>query len=945
MVKGPKLIAKQLGGVRIQRLLSSGSLSDVYVGYHDDYNMKVAIKVFSAESDDPELMSSERFQRECDVLTRLTHRSLLKIFDAGTEGAYHYMITEHLDSGYNLATFYNKSSLTPYQSLITLRRLADVIAYLHEHGFLHRNINPNNIWLKQDGYPVLMDLGFVKDNERKINTHITSPKAVFGLINFLPPEQANRSGEYGEVSKLSDIYGLGATFYWMLTGKPPFMASSAVETILSILKEPIVLPSKINPSVPESVDLLCRVCLEKDPLRRPNSAHMLIRIIASIFEKGLPDVRLAKKPGMSFKSPTSRVRVLGRKKPSSKVIPKAETAPKKAPEPAKPPAKPVEEPASRPPAPKPPAPKAPAAEAPKSYYQVPKLSELPKGNPFKKKPRNVPGYVRAHESSDDHLIAPIPEEKPIETGRQASLKARSLNDMSLKSMSLSKSDLEPEPEDQALLDEPPSPAISDPDLPAYQADSSESNDIINLDSTQFERAALSGGDSMAQSLVSLARDRSPPSHGSSEILPVSVPQDPESLDSKESQDSFPIAPPTPKAPTTRPPTPQPSSRKHETIEIEAFHLPDDADAQDKPANAPEANVQAKKGSSEHGQISLHESIATNIEQSQPVELLSDPEALVSTGDVLESRYKILEFIGQGGMGTIYKTEDLKMGNEVAVKVAAASGKSFENFTARFQREARLGNLLGRESGFVRAFDWGSLGGGRLFLVMDLIPKSRPLTFENQQVLDNVRDFVKASRLVGRCHEQQIVHRDIKPNNFLKADDGEIYLMDFGLAKCADLGILNDRFATKTSVISGTPWYMSPEQFGDFKGVDKRADIYALGVMLFEILTGRLPFDGSPLQICRAQVKMEREGQQPDPRAINPSLTAAQAELCMKAMSLRLEERVASGFELADLIEQAFLNQPSIDIEAPVIPPETQIKKKGRDSLFMRIANFLMPNSD
>jgi serine/threonine protein kinase len=134
-----------------------------------------------------------------------------------------------------------------------------------------------------------------------------------------------------------------------------------------------------------------------------------------------------------------------------------------------------------------------------------------------------------------------------------------------------------------------------------------------------------------------------------------------------------------------------------------------------------------------------------------------------------SRYVIERELGQGGMGSVYVARDEKFATAVALKIASASGALHAEFKERFVREARIGGRLGRQTGFVRAFDWGELDGTTLYLAMDLVEKARPLDLRTGTREERLKRLVAGARLVALVHAQGVVHRDVKPQNFLVDD--------------------------------------------------------------------------------------------------------------------------------------------------------------------------------
>jgi serine/threonine-protein kinase len=220
------------------------------------------------------------------------------------------------------------------------------------------------------------------------------------------------------------------------------------------------------------------------------------------------------------------------------------------------------------------------------------------------------------------------------------------------------------------------------------------------------------------------------------------------------------------------------------------------------------------------------------------------------GQMLDHRLRILRRIGQGGMGTVYAAEHIGLGKQVAVKILSEAHAADEPVAARLLAEARHASAI-RNEHIVEIFDIGRTAEGRTFVVMELLPGeslaqrlARQGALSQAEVLSIGRQLASA---LAAAHEQGIMHRDVKPENtFLcPREEGDfVKVLDFGLSK-ALRG--KDPFSprlTQTGLIIGTPLYMSPEQARGDEQLDHRIDIYAFGVVLYECLTGEVPFSAS-----------------------------------------------------------------------------------------------------
>ncbi|HSC86959.1 MAG TPA: serine/threonine-protein kinase, partial [Polyangiaceae bacterium] len=240
------------------------------------------------------------------------------------------------------------------------------------------------------------------------------------------------------------------------------------------------------------------------------------------------------------------------------------------------------------------------------------------------------------------------------------------------------------------------------------------------------------------------------------------------------------------------------------------------------------------------------------------------------GTTLPAGYHILELIGVGGMGRVYRAEQSVLGRTVAVKIIHPQLLADDNSDVRFLTEARAASQLNHPNS-ISVFDFGRTDDGQPYLVMELL-KGRDLaqvTTEDgplppARIVDVLRQVLAA---LGEAHDLGIVHRDLKPENVilqpLRRGGDFVKVVDFGLAKLrADVP---GPSVTSPGIVCGTPDYMAPEQ-GRGDNIDGRSDLYAVGVILFQLLTGRLPFEGeTPTQV----VMMHLSVPAPDPRQVAP----------------------------------------------------------------------------
>ena len=286
------------------------------------------------------------------------------------------------------------------------------------------------------------------------------------------------------------------------------------------------------------------------------------------------------------------------------------------------------------------------------------------------------------------------------------------------------------------------------------------------------------------------------------------------------------------------------------------------------------------------------------------------------GRVLGDRYRIISRLGQGGMGSVYLAEHVTLGKRMAVKVLRPEFSRDEELLDRFQHEARAASQIGQEN-IVEVFDFGHTPEGEAYFVMEALDgESLARVLHRDGPMPVARAlpiFLQICRALGAAHQRGIVHRDLKPENVfvLRRTDGTdfVKVIDFGIAKGP--GEPNARRLTRAGSIIGTPEYMSPEQ-ASATSIDQRSDVYAFGVLAYETLTGRLPFDGdTPLATL---MKHQSDAPLP-PRRLRPELPPEVEEVVLRALVKRPEGRQQSMEELAsDLARLAA--EPEV-LRAPV----------------------------
>jgi serine/threonine protein kinase len=279
------------------------------------------------------------------------------------------------------------------------------------------------------------------------------------------------------------------------------------------------------------------------------------------------------------------------------------------------------------------------------------------------------------------------------------------------------------------------------------------------------------------------------------------------------------------------------------------------------------------------------------------------------GRIIADRYHIIDRLGQGGMGTVYLAEHVRMGRRCAVKVMNSTLLNDPDSLDRFTREAKNASLLNHPH-VASVYDFGETSDGIVYLAMEFVEgESLAAVLDRVQELPEQQAVQLASQVadgLNAAHEMGIVHRDLKPDNIMvchsKSGKLRVKVVDFGIAKATQGG---RQTVTRTGYVVGTPAYMSPEQIlGD--PLDGRSDLYSLGCILYEMLTGQRAFSSSSGEVS---IRRRLTEAPPPPRRVKQSLSKSLDDVVTRAMARAPEQRFRSAAELRDAL-LTILQQPT-----------------------------------
>jgi tetratricopeptide (TPR) repeat protein/predicted Ser/Thr protein kinase/predicted secreted protein len=311
------------------------------------------------------------------------------------------------------------------------------------------------------------------------------------------------------------------------------------------------------------------------------------------------------------------------------------------------------------------------------------------------------------------------------------------------------------------------------------------------------------------------------------------------------------------------------------------------------------------------------------------ETMAPPQEDLATGTTFAGRYQVIEELGHGGMGKVYKVHDTKVGEKIALKLIRPEAGLDSRTVERFSNELKLARKV-RHKNVCQMFDLGEDKGTR-YITMEYVHGEDLRQLLRKVVRMSPGQAVAVARQVcaglEEAHKLGVVHRDLKPQNIMLDEDGQTRIMDFGIARS-----LMGKSITGAGTFIGTPEYMSPEQV-EGKDVDERSDIYSLGVILYEMVTGRRPFDGETALAIAHKHKYETPE---DPRTVDPQIPERLAQVILRCLekdkAARYESAGALGADLAAIEAGLPTTEKVVAKRKPFTSKEITVKFNLRKAL-------------
>ncbi len=827
---GPEPALPAILGYELLEEVARGGMGVVYKAVQLSLKRVVALKMMLAGTfAGPEEL--RRFRAEAEAVARLRHPHIVQVHDFGTHGSLPYITMEFVEGGTLKQRLAGKRA-APHETAALVATLARAAHHAHEAGIVHRDLKPANVLWKEPGLPLLTDFGLAKRLDASQDS--TASGAVMGTAPYMAPEQA--SGRTREIGPRTDVYALGAILYECLTGRPPFEGETRVDILVKVVTDDPVPPAQLRPEVPAALECICLKCLEKEPSRRYDSAAALADDLA---------------------------RFLAGEAPEAQPVPEWERH---------------------------------GQWARRAGYEVLELLGC-----------GWAGFVyKARQVGLNRTVAL----KIMAGGRPADAEERSRFRREAEAIARLRHPNVVQVHDGGELAGLPFFAMEYIEGGTLSARFSENPPPVNEAALLVCRLAQAAHYAHEQGVVH--RNLKPSNvlltaDGQPRIAGFGAARLRESGDVRERQNLFGrlASYMAPEQADGRLDRVGPATDVYGLGAILYFLLTGGPPFL---ADTLEATREQVRAQPPRPPRELRPEIPPRLEaiclrclEKDPARRFPSARALgeeldrfLAAGAASSSRIgdcEIVEEVGRGSSGIVYKARDLRTGRDVALRVIADT--LFPEQMAALVRTAEAVARLNHPH-IATLYRFGEHE-GRPFLVLEYVEGGnlaehlRRRTWSPEEAARLLQPLALA---LAHAHAHGVLHRDLRPGNILLARDGTPKLTDFRYP-----AVPTPVAQTMVGTVLGPLGYLAPEQVaGDERTIGATTDVYGLGAILYEVLTGRPPFWGSSLFEVLLQVQRDPP---PPPSALRPGLSPTLDAICLKCLEKDSGRRYPSASALAD----------------------------------------------
>jgi serine/threonine protein kinase len=836
--------------------LGGGGMGVVYQARQPALKRQVALKLMR----DAALAGAEqraRFRVEAEAMARLQHPNIVQIYEVGEHQGQPFFAME-LAGGGSLDRKLAAKPLPPTQGAELVQTLARAVEHAHQRGIVHRDLKPANVLLTGDGRPLITDFGLAKCLDR--DTAWTQSGAVLGTASYMPPEQAE--GKTQDINHLADVYSLGAILYEVLTGQPPFRGATVRATLEQVIHDMPTPPTSVQPQVPAELEAICLKCLEKEPGQRYDSARVLAHDLQSFLAgEWIGPSKAGDEHWLKVRALRAGYKLLeevGRS--AHTVVYKAQHGRLLRPVALKLYSTQVSDP-------------------PQRWERAGELAPR-----FEK----LPGFVEIyHLGAQDKLLFLAMEFLSGGTLAQKLGTAWPLRDAVEVVATLAQSIAQLHQHGMVHGNLKPSNVLFTADGKPKVADF----DLVAGRHTRNDGAPQQG--------------RPNPGAQASDYLA------PEQATGETHQ------------PTKATDVYAVGAILHELLTGHSpFLVRNLTDT-----IGPILGCESPAGSALETEYSQRlDKICRKCLQKDPQERYADAQELAAAlqqvlidqeaympraGRLAIPGFEILGRLGRGRMSTVYKARDQQHQRLVALRVVEPRVHLTTAAIAHFIETAQAVTKL-HHPHIVQVYSAGNAA-GLLYLVMEYVDGgtlAQKWRGSPQPPIDAASLISTLARALDHAHHQGIIHMSLTPHNVLVTTDGIPKVSDFALAKQID----EDLQQTAAGAFVGTPTYMAPElAMGNWSAIGPATDVYALGAILYERLTGRPPFQGEHLldvlfQAASAAVV--------PPSKLQAAVPPALEKICLRCLNKDPQKRYTRAEDLAVALDRFQAGEP---IAAPTIP--------------------------